>query len=133
MQHGDSCSAFSARVRINLWPGDSFHLDTAGQKSVDLSCGDYASILVLSGPAELINTNRRSIAPALSQVAGRELMTGRSNSARLVFYGASLDTWAHVPYLFETVNCGDGPQKLVALATWHGPTASDEILRFVSG
>ena len=46
-----------ARVRINLWPGDSFHLDTAGQKSVDLSCGDNASTLVLSGPAELINTN----------------------------------------------------------------------------
>jgi hypothetical protein len=47
----------SARVRINLWPGDSFHLDTAGQKSVDLSCGDNASTLVLGGPAELINTN----------------------------------------------------------------------------
>jgi hypothetical protein len=46
----------SARVRINLWPGESFHLDAAGQKSVDLRCGDNASTLSLSGPAELINT-----------------------------------------------------------------------------
>ena len=45
-----------ARVRINLWPGKSFHLD-AGQKSVDLRCGDNASALALSGPAELINTS----------------------------------------------------------------------------
>ena len=47
----------SARVRINLWPGESFHLDAAGQKSVDLSCGDNASTLALSGPAALINTS----------------------------------------------------------------------------
>ncbi|HEV3241641.1 MAG TPA: hypothetical protein VGY14_00015 [Methyloceanibacter sp.] len=47
----------SARVRINLWPGESFHLDAAGQKSVDLRCGENAATLALSGPAELINTS----------------------------------------------------------------------------
>jgi hypothetical protein len=47
----------SARVRMNLWPGESFHLDAAGQTWVDLICGDNASTLALSGPAELINTS----------------------------------------------------------------------------
>ncbi|MGC2340262.1 MAG: hypothetical protein WA453_01495 [Methyloceanibacter sp.] len=45
-----------ARVRISLWPSESFHLD-AGQKSVNLRCGDNASAMALSGPAELINTS----------------------------------------------------------------------------
>src|SRR6476646_7552675 len=45
-----------ARVRISLWPGESFHLD-AGQKSVNLRCGDNASAMALSGPAEVINTS----------------------------------------------------------------------------
>jgi len=47
----------STRVRLSLWPGESFHLDAAGQKSVDLSCGDNASSLALSGPTELINAS----------------------------------------------------------------------------
>jgi hypothetical protein len=46
-----------ARVRISLWPGESFHLDAAAQKSVELRCGDKASTLSLSGPAELIKTS----------------------------------------------------------------------------
>ena len=45
-----------ARVRISLWPGESFHLD-ASQKSVNLRCGDNASALALSGPAELIKAS----------------------------------------------------------------------------
>jgi hypothetical protein len=49
--------ASSARVRINLWPGEVFHLDAAQQKSVDLRCGDNAATLALNGPAELINTS----------------------------------------------------------------------------
>lgn len=48
------------------------------------------------------------------------------------FSRPSLDTLANVHYLFDMVNCGDGPQKLVVLALWHGPTVFDEILRFVS-
>jgi hypothetical protein len=38
------------------------------------------------------------------------------------FHRPSLDTLASVHYLFDTVNYGDGPQKLVVLALWHGPT-----------
>jgi hypothetical protein len=46
----------SARVRINLWPGEVLHLDATQQKSVDLRCGDNAETLALNGPAD-INTS----------------------------------------------------------------------------
>jgi hypothetical protein len=48
------------RVRINLWPGEVFHLDAEQQKSVGLRCGENAATLSLSGPAELINTSART-------------------------------------------------------------------------
>lgn len=44
----------AARVRVNLWPGEVFHLDGTQQKSVDLRCNEGAATLALSGPAELM-------------------------------------------------------------------------------
>ena len=46
----------SARVRLSLWPGRIVS-PAVSQKSIDRSCGDNASSLALSGPAELINAS----------------------------------------------------------------------------
>jgi hypothetical protein len=46
----------SARIRISLNPGQTFHLDGAQQQSVNLQCGDKAATLALVGFGELTNT-----------------------------------------------------------------------------
>ena len=61
------------------------------------------------------------------------LWVERGNSLHpFVFHRAPLDIRATVPYLFKTVNCGDGPQKSMVLVRWHALTRTNEILRIRS-
>ena len=48
----------SSRVRIKLWPGETFDLDGPQGKTINLQCGDNAANLALSGPAEFIGGAR---------------------------------------------------------------------------